>query len=985
MRGFIVGTVVTAIAFFVLTQLLPKYTSFDMISYDGEPLGLAVLAIIFGVVNGLIGPIVRTLALPISMMTMGLVGFLDQRRPAAAHGDHRQDGRVRPDDRRLPAGPVHRPHPRRRRRRRGRAEPRQHRRAACRPRLTGRGAAGSPRDAGHRRPLREAAARYGTPAYVTDLATLDGGRRGRPRRIPGPVDPPVLGQGQRRPGDRRGGRPRAASGRTSCRAANGRSPGAPASRTTGSRSRASARPMRTCARPSARRGRRHSARVGRARIGRRGRGRHPDGAPSGSGPARPAGRSTSSSGSTRTSRPRPSPGSRSATGTSKFGMTETEATALVEWLAAHAGGAVRPRGIHLHVGSQLRAVDAWRDAVRRGLAVVGLLRGGLPAFDTLDVGGGFPVLPLDEPAPATRAVRARDPRPARGRPRGPAPAPSRDRARPRPGRAVGLARGERPPRPRSRRAAGRHRRRDDRADPAGPVRRPAPDRGADLARPGHRGAATATRPGRDRADPRRGPDLRIDRRARRSTTCRRSAAATSSRSATRARMAPRWRRPTTDGRTRRRSWSRRTGGSGSRAARGPDGSRQDDVRASRARAARPRSPPSPGCWSSPAVRPRPRRRTTAPPPGPPFPEPGRRPGRLRLRRHLSPRARSPTPRRRSTPSRRGPAPRSSSTPRTVASTRRPTRPRRRRAQLMDQWGVGRNGFNDGLVIFFDMQPNLQHGQVQLYAGPGFEAAYLSNEERQAIFENDMLPYLRVGRLRRGAGGRAREGRRGRDAGARGGAPALASDQRGRRPGRRSDHLPRPVGLGALPLAPVRQGPGLSRRPVGADAGATARPDRRVRRDDHGRVHLAPSVDDGDARPRVTRPHRVPRGRRRRPGTRRSQGRDRCRPGQGRRRGRGAAPAQRPPPDRPGRAARAHAARDARRRRGRRVHHARRPAEVRLGGERLRHRARDPRRRSRLVRREAEQGRRALDRSRRRSPSWPASSRSSPGSTSRSRA
>jgi uncharacterized membrane protein YgcG len=61
--------------------------------------------------------------------------------------------------------------------------------------------------------------------------------------------------------------------------------------------------------------------------------------------------------------------------------------------------------------------------------------------------------------------------------------------------------------------------------------------------------------------------------------------------------------------------------------------------------------------------------------------------------------------------------------------------------LMDQWGVGRAGINDGLVIFFDMQPNLQHGQVQLYAGPGFEAAYLSNEERQSIFENDMLPYL----------------------------------------------------------------------------------------------------------------------------------------------------------------------------------------------------------------------------------------------------
>jgi diaminopimelate decarboxylase len=85
-------------------------------------------------------------------------------------------------------------------------------------------------------------------------------------------------------------------------------------------------------------------------------------------------------------------------GRSKFGMTETELTATVERLAA-SGGAVRPRGIHLHVGSQLGAVDAWRDAVRRGLAVLGLLRGGLPDVDTLDVGGGFAVPPFGEPGP----------------------------------------------------------------------------------------------------------------------------------------------------------------------------------------------------------------------------------------------------------------------------------------------------------------------------------------------------------------------------------------------------------------------------------------------------------------------------------------------------------------------------------------------------------------------------------------------------------
>jgi len=85
-------------------------------------------------------------------------------------------------------------------------------------------------------------------------------------------------------------------------------------------------------------------------------------------------------------------------GATKFGMTETELSATVERVVA-SGPWLRARGIQLHVGSQLGAVDAWRDAVRRGLAVLGLLRGSLPLFDTLDVGGGFPVGPLGEPSP----------------------------------------------------------------------------------------------------------------------------------------------------------------------------------------------------------------------------------------------------------------------------------------------------------------------------------------------------------------------------------------------------------------------------------------------------------------------------------------------------------------------------------------------------------------------------------------------------------
>ncbi len=82
---------------------------------------------------------------------------------------------------------------------------------------------------------------------------------------------------------------------------------------------------------------------------------------------------------------------------SKFGMTADEVTTAAAIVAEVRG--LRPRGVHVHVGSQLRSVDAWRDGVRRALSVVALMRGAWPTFDTLDVGGGFPVLPRGEPAP----------------------------------------------------------------------------------------------------------------------------------------------------------------------------------------------------------------------------------------------------------------------------------------------------------------------------------------------------------------------------------------------------------------------------------------------------------------------------------------------------------------------------------------------------------------------------------------------------------
>jgi diaminopimelate decarboxylase len=81
---------------------------------------------------------------------------------------------------------------------------------------------------------------------------------------------------------------------------------------------------------------------------------------------------------------------------SKFGMDETELTGVLERLPP----SVRARGVHVHVGSQLGAVDAWRDAARRAVALVALVRGARPEFDTVDFGGGFPVVPDGGAAPA---------------------------------------------------------------------------------------------------------------------------------------------------------------------------------------------------------------------------------------------------------------------------------------------------------------------------------------------------------------------------------------------------------------------------------------------------------------------------------------------------------------------------------------------------------------------------------------------------------
>jgi putative membrane protein len=70
MRGFLIGTIATAVAFALMTWLLPN------IDYTGDGTQLILLALVAGVVNGLVKPIVRLLSLPVRMATLGLFSFV---------------------------------------------------------------------------------------------------------------------------------------------------------------------------------------------------------------------------------------------------------------------------------------------------------------------------------------------------------------------------------------------------------------------------------------------------------------------------------------------------------------------------------------------------------------------------------------------------------------------------------------------------------------------------------------------------------------------------------------------------------------------------------------------------------------------------------------------------------------------------------------------------------------------------------------------
>ena len=70
MKGFVYDIAATAVAFVVVTLVLPK------VKIEGNVLKLILLAVVFGVANGFIKPIIKSLTFPINFMTMGLFTFV---------------------------------------------------------------------------------------------------------------------------------------------------------------------------------------------------------------------------------------------------------------------------------------------------------------------------------------------------------------------------------------------------------------------------------------------------------------------------------------------------------------------------------------------------------------------------------------------------------------------------------------------------------------------------------------------------------------------------------------------------------------------------------------------------------------------------------------------------------------------------------------------------------------------------------------------
>ena len=74
--SLLVRLLVNAVALAVATWLIPGITLDEGASNTDRALTLVIVAVIFGVVNALIRPVVKLLALPLIILTLGLITFV---------------------------------------------------------------------------------------------------------------------------------------------------------------------------------------------------------------------------------------------------------------------------------------------------------------------------------------------------------------------------------------------------------------------------------------------------------------------------------------------------------------------------------------------------------------------------------------------------------------------------------------------------------------------------------------------------------------------------------------------------------------------------------------------------------------------------------------------------------------------------------------------------------------------------------------------
>jgi putative membrane protein len=70
MVDLIIRIAINAVALVLAVKLIPG------VVFTGDLVNLILLAIVFGLVNGLIRPVVKLLSLPLTIVTFGLIGFV---------------------------------------------------------------------------------------------------------------------------------------------------------------------------------------------------------------------------------------------------------------------------------------------------------------------------------------------------------------------------------------------------------------------------------------------------------------------------------------------------------------------------------------------------------------------------------------------------------------------------------------------------------------------------------------------------------------------------------------------------------------------------------------------------------------------------------------------------------------------------------------------------------------------------------------------